>query len=189
MILFVSGEPYPTRSSVLGKPRYSVSGVDDVSTIDPNLTLGELGIDSLMGLDIRQALEREAGIAVTLQEIRELTFAKLETMMGSHATANTSAETSDATVILHLSGSIMEHYDIQRLMPAQSIVKLNTPVLHPKQGTSLFVVSPVDGTAKILRTLSTKLECAVYGLQCSDEVPLTSIKDMAAFYIKVCKLI
>lgn len=172
-------------TGLLVKPLDSVPGVDDVTTIDPNLTLGELGIDSLMGLDIRQALEREAGIAVTLQEIRELTFGKLETMMGGRATANTSPEISDG--VLPLNGSILEHYDLEQQFPAQSIIQMNMPTLHPRQGQSLFILSPLDGTAKILRTLSAKLECAVYGLQCSDEVPLTSIKDMAAFYIKVRK--
>lgn len=162
------------------------AGIDDISTlsVDYNLTLGELGLDSLMGLDIRQALEREAGIIVNVLEIRELTFAKLQLMTGGPVQVTTLGSNTTTTT-LPLNAWINEHYDMKHLMPLQALVKLNSSTYHPKQLKPLFIVAPIEGTAKILKTLASKLDCGVYGLQCSDAVPLTSIKDMAAFYVEV----
>lgn len=53
-------------------------GVQDTSTLDPNVTLTELGMDSLMAVEIKQALEREYDIIMTTQEIRNLTYKRLQ---------------------------------------------------------------------------------------------------------------
>ena len=53
-------------------------GVQDTSTLDPNVTLTELGMDSLMAVEIKQALEREYDIIMTTQEIRSLTYKRLQ---------------------------------------------------------------------------------------------------------------
>lgn len=39
-------------------------------------TLAELGMDSMMAVEIKQSLEREFEIFLTAQDIRTLTFAK-----------------------------------------------------------------------------------------------------------------
>ena len=52
-------------------------GVQDTSTLDPNITLQELGMDSLMAVEIKQALEREYDIIMSAQEIRNLTYKRL----------------------------------------------------------------------------------------------------------------
>lgn len=160
------------------------AGIDDMPTIDPNLTLGELGLDSLMGLDIRQALEKEAGIVVNVQEVRELTFAKLKLMTGGPSQTPTLGSGASTTT-RPLNAWIREHYDLKHLIPLKALVGLNESTYHTKQMKPLFIVAPIEGTAKILKTLAAKLDCGVYGLQCSEEVPLTSIKDMATFYVEV----
>ncbi|KAG5308211.1 FAS synthase, partial [Acromyrmex insinuator] len=45
-----------------------------------NSSLAELGMDSMMAVEIKQILEREFDIFITAQEIRNLTFAKLTKM-------------------------------------------------------------------------------------------------------------
>ena len=53
-------------------------GVKDVSAIDPDLSLADLGLDSLMGVEIRQLLERDFEVTLSTREIRLLTIKKLQ---------------------------------------------------------------------------------------------------------------
>ncbi|XP_077489973.1 fatty acid synthase-like [Amblyomma americanum] len=70
-----------------------IFGVKEPSNINPNLSLSELGMDSLMGVAVRRALEQEHGFTLSVLEIRRLTFARLremsrvESVAGSDSTA------------------------------------------------------------------------------------------------------
>lgn len=48
-----------------------------------NKSLAELGMDSLMGTEIRQTLERKFDLLISAQEIRNLTFGKLNELAQS----------------------------------------------------------------------------------------------------------
>ena len=58
-----------------------VPGMKDVASINPAVTLGDLGLDSLMGVEVKQCLER-ADIVLPISDIRALTFAKLAELQG-----------------------------------------------------------------------------------------------------------
>ena len=58
-------------------------GMDDSSTVSPDLTLGNLGLDSVMVVEARQKLERDFDISLTADEIRALTFAKIDQLSAS----------------------------------------------------------------------------------------------------------
>lgn len=47
-----------------------ILGVSDVTQLDHNATLGDLGLDSLMGVEIKQALERDYDIVLSMKDIR-----------------------------------------------------------------------------------------------------------------------
>jgi fatty acid synthase len=55
-----------------------LSGIRDIKTISLNSTLAELGIESMTAVEIKVTLEREFEVYLTLQEIRNLTFATLD---------------------------------------------------------------------------------------------------------------
>ncbi|KYN14433.1 Fatty acid synthase [Trachymyrmex cornetzi] len=55
----------------------NILDITDIKVVSPNSSLAELGMDSMMAVDIKQTLEREFNILFTAQEIRNLTFAKL----------------------------------------------------------------------------------------------------------------
>lgn len=44
----------------------------------PNVSLAEIGMDSMMAVEIKQTLERDFDITMTALDIRNLNFAKLE---------------------------------------------------------------------------------------------------------------
>ncbi|XP_011684747.1 PREDICTED: fatty acid synthase-like [Wasmannia auropunctata] len=57
-----------------------IMGLKNTNTVAHNMTLAELGMDSMMAVDIKQTLEREFDIFLRGQDIRNLTFAKLREM-------------------------------------------------------------------------------------------------------------
>lgn len=66
-----------------------IMGIRDIKTISTNATLAELGMDSLMSVEIKQTLEREFDIFLTAQELRVLTFKKLEEMSNTNSVNKT----------------------------------------------------------------------------------------------------
>lgn len=54
----------------------SILGIREVKTVSPHTTLPELGMDSMMGVEVKQTLEREYDVFLTAQDIRTMTFAR-----------------------------------------------------------------------------------------------------------------
>lgn len=55
----------------------NILGVKDVSSINQNTTLVDMGMDSLMSVEIQQVLERKYNIVLTTAQIRRTTFKEL----------------------------------------------------------------------------------------------------------------
>ncbi|KAJ8688225.1 hypothetical protein QAD02_024020, partial [Eretmocerus hayati] len=68
----------------------NILGIKDVKTVNPGNSLADLGMDSLMGTEIKQTLERNYDIVLSPQEIRTLTFAKLAEFVSGAGEANES---------------------------------------------------------------------------------------------------
>ena len=54
-----------------------IIGLKDIACMDKNVTLGSLGIDSLIAIEIKQTLERTKSLSLSLKEIRDLTIDKV----------------------------------------------------------------------------------------------------------------
>jgi acyl carrier protein len=81
------------------------AGVHNLKTISPNLTLAELGMDSMTLVEIKQSLEREFGVFLTSKEIRSLTFARLNEMAAKQQEPDGEGQPSRGTQLLLLSGN------------------------------------------------------------------------------------
>ena len=73
--------------------------------MSPSQTLADLGMDSIMGAEVKQVLERNYDIVLSAQEIRGLTMAKLSALAGGagsspapDASARATSPVSDAQV-------------------------------------------------------------------------------------------
>ena len=52
-------------------------GLRDASKLSADASLADLGLDSLMGVEVKQTLEREFGLALEPTAVRQLTFKRL----------------------------------------------------------------------------------------------------------------
>lgn len=74
-------------------------------------------------------------------------------------------------------------------MPIECFVQLNsrTSLSDGSRTRPVFAVHSIEGIATVMKPLAAKLTAPVYGLQCSAEVPLTSMTELAEFYLRHIK--
>ena len=90
-------------SMVVAEKRYSSGGkrnilesimnimaIRDIKLVSMETTLSELGMDSLMTVEIQQTLEREYDLAIAPQELRSMTLSQLVKFANSKDSSNTS---------------------------------------------------------------------------------------------------
>lgn len=73
------------------------TGLRDLKTISLHSTLAELGMDSMMAVEIKQTLEREFQVFLTPQDIRGMTFSKLQDLAAQ--TENEPAATAQGIIV------------------------------------------------------------------------------------------
>jgi fatty acid synthase len=61
-----------------------LAGIRDLKTISVNSTLAELGMDSMTAVEIKETLEREFEVYLTPQEMRKLTFTRLDELSAAN---------------------------------------------------------------------------------------------------------
>jgi len=144
----------------------------DSTTVSPDLTLGNIGLDSLMVVEISQTLQRVYDISMSADEIRALTFAKIDQLSAvNHIADVDNTPTTSA------------HYELHQLCPTEAVVEMNH--VHT-EAAPLFVVHGIDGSVFLLSSVMSMVRSAkVYGIQCTSDTPLTSVPDLARHYIKV----
>lgn len=54
----------------VGEAIARILGISDLSNLNPDVNLGDLGLDSLMAIEIKQALERDFDLTLTLKDMR-----------------------------------------------------------------------------------------------------------------------
>lgn len=64
------GARLPSKSGNMAEIIFNILGVKDPSTLNPEITLGDLGLDSLMAVEMKQVLEEQTGKAYSSKEIR-----------------------------------------------------------------------------------------------------------------------
>ncbi|XP_064637682.1 fatty acid synthase-like isoform X2 [Lineus longissimus] len=162
----------------------NILGVKDPSTIKPDIMLADMGLDSLMGVEVKQTLERDFDLHLAMQEIRQLTFTKLREIAHNVAEAEERKSHEPVEKMARApsfnDSGVQLRYDPEHIMPTETVVLLNSET----EGVPLFVVHPIEGTTLSIEPLLAKLNCPAYGIQCTEETPLDSIPDLAAYYIK-----
>lgn len=151
--------------------------------------LAELGMDSLMGAEIKQTLERGYDIVLGVQEIRSLTFGRLRELAGgtsaapaTPATPAAPAPTAPAPAQHKVDNAQANFATLGELLPVSALVELPSAKPSP-DGAVAFMVHPIEGVCEPLREVARGVRGAVLGLQCTREAPLTDMAALAGFYV------
>ena len=67
--------------------------MSDISSVSHDSSLGSLGLDSLMSVEVKQLLEREFDLVLSMKEIRALTIATLREKASANADSNSDITT------------------------------------------------------------------------------------------------
>ncbi|CAH0546412.1 unnamed protein product [Brassicogethes aeneus] len=146
----------------------NILGLKDTSNVSANASLADLGMDSLMGAEIKQTLERNYDLVLSAQEIRALTFGRLNELN---------------------SGDNQVQYDKSvEIMPSKIMVPMDSKSTDAKK-TPVFILHPIEGNVSALKTLAKNIDAPVYGLQCTSNAPLNTIAELAQFYTKHIKTV
>ncbi|XP_056432573.1 fatty acid synthase [Gadus chalcogrammus] len=155
-----------------------ILGVRDVGTLNADSSLADLGLDSLMGVEVRQTLERDYDIVMAMREIRQLTINKLRELSNSKPT-----EESRQSPVKHAAARVLLDSDLSVLLvdpDGPTLARLNAV---DSQERALFLVHPIEGSVAAFKSLTAKLSMPCYGLQCTKAAPLGSIQALASFYV------
>ncbi|EEC14646.1 fatty acid synthase, putative [Ixodes scapularis] len=129
--------------------------VKDLSSLNPSLTLGALGMDSLMGVEVKHTIQRDYDLNLSMQDTRQLSI-------------------EDASV-----SEVPRLTLIEKLVPDQVAVEMNGYT-----GRPVFLVHPIEGHVGALYELAQQLPVRAVGLQRTRDVAARSIEELAASYLR-----
>ena len=154
-----------------------ILGIKDPSSLDPNSTLNELGMDSLMAIEIKQGLERDYDILMSSQEIRNMRVRDLKEM-------GTLTKTKKSPSSASLGSS--EQVTLQEIV---TLSKGNFTQLNNVQtGKAIFVFPPIEGTFRSLLPLFKHVNRPVIGINWTEECDkMKSFKDLVAYFVHTLK--
>uniref|UniRef100_UPI00398F77C5 fatty acid synthase n=1 Tax=Pristiophorus japonicus TaxID=55135 RepID=UPI00398F77C5 len=160
----------------------NILGARDINGLNPDSTLADLGLDSLMAVEVRQTLERDYEIIMTMREIRQLTINKLRELVNKSGSAGES-KPAPLTPL----DSQLKDLDLNVLLvnpKGSTITKLNNIESNERP---LFFVHPIEGSVEAFKALASKVSIPCYGLQCTQAAPLDSIPNLASYYLGCIK--
>lgn len=175
----------------------NILGLKDTKNVSDGATLADLGMDSLMGAEIKQTLERSFDLVLSAAEIRLLTFGKLRSFeKGGAAEVGATAGAGGAAAATGGAGAGATRVDeaavgdgtqvkfSAELMPKECLVRLESAAPAGSKARPVFAVHAIEGVITALIPLAQSLPVPVYGLQCVEAAPLESLEVLAAYYIK-----
>jgi len=133
--------------------------------VSQNSSLAELGMDSMMTVEIKQTLEREFDLFLTAQEIRSLTFAKLIKMSDTNVSDDNTRDkrkfdTKDPDSVKFLFGVVKDKDFI-----SQTCFDLCTK--RQKTKTQIFLIPGVNGCGTVFNHLAPNIKFSATSLNYS----------------------
>jgi len=157
-----------------------------MQTVCQHSLLSELGMDSIMSVEIKQTLERDFGIFLTAQNIRNLNFAKLTEMRNKdiewQKTQEQDNEQETEESSMHLLIRTVHNESIT------SEICMELPSKMDPRKVGVFLLPGIEGYGHIFNSLASKIRprmtCLQYGTN-NIKLDLTSIPEYADHLLQV----
>ncbi|XP_045521971.1 fatty acid synthase-like [Pieris brassicae] len=165
-----------------------IMGIKDLKTVSQQVSLAELGMDSMMAVEIKQTLEREFEVFLTAQDIRTLTFARLVELTAQREAASSTAvaaqpDTSDSAaigfrVLMRNLGDEKVVSEPFVYMPTMVSDGTETDVTIHEDEKVMFLLPGLEGTASTMKPLCKRLKVKCCVLQFGTENQNDNIDSM-----------
>ncbi|XP_049870464.1 fatty acid synthase-like [Pectinophora gossypiella] len=134
-----------------------IMGIADLKTVSQQVPLSEIGMDSIMAVEIKQTLEREFEIFLAAQEIRTLTFARLVELDKSVFETDKDASKQTASMLVGpgLVEILLENCGDEELSAKPFI---DIPGCDPQSNKTIFMLPGLEGCATALEPLCKKIK-------------------------------
>ncbi|EFN81866.1 Fatty acid synthase [Harpegnathos saltator] len=142
----------------------NIMSLKDLSTVSAHARLSEIGMDSMMAVEIKQTLEREYEVFLTAQDIRNLNFAKLAEMFNQETlneklrsdNLKDSSDLAGLKLLVRVIGD--DNYSIPD-------VCISLPTKADTARDEIFLLPGVEGCWSIFNLLAPKIEAPAVCLQ------------------------
>lgn len=167
---------------------FGIAGLKDLKSVSHHTSLAELGLDSMMSVEIKQTLEREFEVFLTAQDIRGLNFAKLIEMSAKDEEEKTK---ESAKPKLEEGGGLLGMQMLYRVVGDQDIVPdvcLKMKTMDEPGRAEVFLIPGIEGLASIFKDIAPKLKSPACCLQIGVSSIQTTIDDIMKQLLPVCNV-
>ncbi|KAF9823811.1 hypothetical protein SFRURICE_006662 [Spodoptera frugiperda] len=150
-----------------------IMGIKDLKTVSQQVSLAELGMDSMMAVEIKQTLEREFEIFLTAQDIRTLTFARLVELTAQREAAASTSASRPANIEGAVGLRVLMRNFGEENTASEPLVYMPSMVSDGVEGEEaihvmervMFMLPGLEGCAAVLEPLCRRLKIKVCVLQ------------------------
>lgn len=158
----------------------NIMGVRDIKSISMDASLSELGMDSLMAVEIKQTLEREFEIFLSPQDLRSLTFQKLQELGESREKGPDQVKLKLAHEDRPVGMAMLLRSLGDEANSEKTILRLASKNGRDKYLSCALIIPGIEGIAgNAWHTLAASISLPTFVLQLSQASEITTIEGIA----------
>lgn len=150
----------------------------DISEVNTTRNFGEMGIDSMVGVEVKQLIENTCDISLTMQEIFDMKITDIRTLVEKAESENTANNQGPALV------STTSVKVPHSLIHTESIIALNKK----NTGMPIFILSIGDSDISDFHTLAEAINQPTFAVVWTKDTPGSDLKTIAEWYLQVSDL-
>lgn len=172
------------KKSTLIENVLNIMGIRNIKSISMGTSLSELGMDSLMTIEIKQTLEREYEIFLSTQDLRAMTFLTLQTLSDTSSSEHGTVKLikSAEHALFDLKGLLIEVSEAQK----ETIYRLPSQNNSDLATDSIIILPGVEGDNRpVWRKIAQKLCLPTFIVKYEDTLNEKCVIGIAKYFANV----